>query len=65
MAKIRIARDLIERQFWPGEDCRVRIVGAAYDAKTQDVVLEVRGEIADGEYRPMVTRRQTTEFRKA
>lgn len=65
MPKIRIARELIEERFWPGHDCRVRIVGASFDSKTRDVVLEVTGDIGEGEFRPMVSRWQVTEFRKA
>ena len=65
MAKVRIAREVLERQFWPGVECRVRVVGASYDPVDGFVELHIEGDGIPkrGYVRPLTITRSETEFR--
>lgn len=65
MPKIRIPRDVLQRALWPGEEYRVRIVGA--DMSGGDVVFDIEGDgLPECEYvRRLVLTRSETRFSKA
>jgi hypothetical protein len=64
-ARLRIYREVLERQFWPDKRCRVRIVGASWDPHSSSVVLELEGKsLPEGREVKLLTRRTTeTTFR--
>ncbi|MES0071913.1 hypothetical protein [Mesorhizobium sp. M0058] len=64
-AKVRIAREVLERDLWPDKRCKLRIVGATYDPKISSVILEVEGEgLPEGRYLRLMSRTFTeTEFK--
>ncbi len=64
-AKVRIAREVLERDLWPDKRCKVRIVGASYDPNISSVILEIEGEgIPEGRYLRLMSRTLVeTEFK--
>lgn len=66
-AKVRVAAENLQRQLWPTEEYRVRIVDAAFDRRGRTVVLTVEGEdLPDEEFiRPIVTTVTSVAFRAA
>jgi hypothetical protein len=65
MAKVRIARELLEKQFWSGAEYKVRIVGASYDPDGGFVELHIEGDGIPkrGYVRPLTITRSETEVR--
>jgi hypothetical protein len=63
LAKVRIARELLESRFWPDDAYRVRITGARYEDGF--VVLNIEGEGIPkrGYVRPVTVTKSETEFR--
>lgn len=64
-AKVRVAREVLERDLWPDKCFRVRIVGASYDPNTSSVILEVEGKgLPEGRFVRLMSRQRTeTEFK--
>jgi hypothetical protein len=63
MAKLRVARENLERQYWPDLACRVRIVGASYEDGFVVLHIEGDGVPKRGYVRPLTIARTETTFR--